>query len=276
MLAFRHTVPAAVVALLGVLAWTGAPAQAAQAAPAYDCVIEPQQLVKLSTQAVGVIARLDADRGDVVRQGQVLGKLADDVEAAELELSRARASNEHEITGSQARLAFLRRKYGRSTQLVTDNIVSRAATEEAESDMKVAESQLRMAELNHRIARLDVQRAEALVRLRTLVSPVDGVVVERLLSVGEYRNDQVPVMTLAQLDPLRVEVFLPAAAYGQVRPGQPATITPAFPVPGPRSATVTVVDRVMDAASGTFGVRLRLTNPDLSIPGGIRCRVQFG
>ncbi len=251
-----------------------------QAAPpisdqAFDCVIEPQQLVKLSTQAMGVIARLDVDRGDVVRRGQVVGKLADDVEQAELELSRTRATNEHEVAGGIARVAFLRRKYGRSTQLVTDNIVSRAATEEAESDMKVAEAQLRMAELNQRIARLDVQRSEAMVRLRTLVSPVDGVVVERLLSVGEYRNDQVPVMTLAQLDPLRVEVFVPVGFYGQIRAGQTGLVTPAEPVSDPRVAKVTVVDRVMDAASGTFGVRLRLDNPDYGLPGGTRCKVRF-
>jgi len=38
---------------------------------------------------------------------------------------------------------------------------------------------------------------------------------------------------------------------------------------------VTVVDRVIDAASGTFGVRLDLPNPDLSIPGGLPCEIQL-
>ena len=241
----------------------------------FDCVIEPLQTVKLSTQAVGVIARLDVDRGDLVRRGQVLGKLADDVEQADLELSRMRATNEHDVAGAIARLAFLRRRYSRSTQLAGDNIVSKNATEESESDMKVAEAQLRAAELNQRIARLDVQRAEALLRTRTLVASVDGVVTERSLSVGEYRYDQAPIMTVAQVNPLRVEAFLPAVYYGQVRVGMVASVAPAAPIPGPHAAQVTVVDRVMDAASGTFGVRLRLDNPDLAIPGGIRCRVTF-
>ena len=40
-------------------------------------------------------------------------------------------------------------------------------------------------------------------------------------------------------------------------------------------ATVTVVDRVLDAASGTFGVRLALPNPDLLLPAGIRCKISF-
>jgi len=44
---------------------------------------------------------------------------------------------------------------------------------------------------------------------------------------------------------------------------------------GTYAATVTVVDRVLDAASGTFGVRLTLPNPDLQLPAGIRCKVRF-
>src|SRR4030095_5150161 len=43
----------------------------------FECVIEPQQVVKLASPVVGVIARLDVDRGDIVRKGQVVGKLED-------------------------------------------------------------------------------------------------------------------------------------------------------------------------------------------------------
>jgi membrane fusion protein (multidrug efflux system) len=38
---------------------------------------------------------------------------------------------------------------------------------------------------------------------------------------------------------------------------------------------VTVVDKVVDAASGTFGVRLELPNPDLKLPAGLKCTVRF-
>src|SRR5262245_59161557 len=50
----------------------------------FDCVIEPQQVVKLASSAVGMLARLDVDRGDIVQQGQVIGKIEDGVEAATL------------------------------------------------------------------------------------------------------------------------------------------------------------------------------------------------
>jgi len=63
----------------------------------FDCVIEPQQTVKLASPVVGMIARLDVDRGDFVRQGQVIGKIEDGVEAATLALARARASNDSPV-----------------------------------------------------------------------------------------------------------------------------------------------------------------------------------
>jgi membrane fusion protein (multidrug efflux system) len=83
--------------------------------------------------------------------------------------------------------------------------------------------------LNHRIAQLEVAQAEALLRQRALVSPVDGVVMERLLRPGEFRHDQSPVFTLAQLDPLRVEVFVPAAYHGQVRAGMAGQVVADLP-----------------------------------------------
>lgn len=241
----------------------------------FDCVVEPQQVVKLSSQATGLITRLDVDRGDVIRKGQVLGTLSDEVERANLALARARATNDHDIAGGQARLAYLQRKSGRASQLVTGNLVSRNTSEEAEAEMKVAENQLRLAVLNHQVAQLEVAQAEALLRQRALVSPIDGVVMERLLRPGEFRHDQSPVFTLAQIDPLRVEVFVPASFHGQVRAGMIGEVTPEAGLAGALRAVVTVVDPVMDSASGTFGVRLSLPNAALALPAGIRCSVRF-
>jgi RND family efflux transporter MFP subunit len=257
------------------LAQAQSPASAAPEVSEYACVIEPEQVVKLASPIVGVIARLDVDRGDIVRKGQVLGKLEDAVETASLALARARASNEHAIKSAEARLEFLHRKHGRIDALHTKSVSSLAALQEAEAERNVAEQQLREAELNREVARLEVRHMEEVVNQRTLRSPLDGVVVERLLQVGEYRNEQTPILTLAQIDRLRVEVFVPTARYGAVRIGSSAEVRPEPPVGGRHAATVTVVDRVLDAASGTFGVRLTLPNPDLALPAGIRCSIQF-
>ena len=252
-----------------------ATASSSQKNNAFDCVIEPQQLVKLASPVVGVIARLDVDRGDIVKKGQVLGKLEDDLEEAHVALARAKATNDYAIKAGQAHLQFLKTQHGRATQLLKKEFASQATADEAEADAKVAEQQLKEAELNFQIAQLEVKQAEVLLSQRTLRSPFDGIVVERLLLPGEYRNDQSPILTLAQIDPLRVEVFVPTASYGRIKTGDKAKVHPESPIAGEFEATVVVVDHVLDAASGTFGVRLELPNPGLRLPGGLKCGIEF-
>jgi RND family efflux transporter MFP subunit len=244
-------------------------------APEFECVIEPQQVVKLATPVVGVIARLDVDRGDVVHQGQILGKLQDGVEAAALALARAKATNEYVSKSMEARLSFLRSKHQRLNDLYSKAVSSQAALEEADAAAKVAEQQLKEAELNREVAQLEIRHAQEVLDLRTLRSPINGVVVERLLVPGEYRNEQSPVLSLAQIDPLRVEVFVPAAYYGKMTAGDEAIVRPEQPIGGEYTAKITVVDRVFDSASGTFGIRLALPNPEFRLPAGIRCKIEF-
>jgi RND family efflux transporter MFP subunit len=268
-----------VAGFLAVVVSSPAPSEVAPPsanAREFDCIVEPQQVVKLSSPVVGVIAQLHVDRGDFVQEGQIVGKLEDGVEAAALDLAQARAANVFTIGSFQARLHFLRRKQARLGELHTKAVSSLAALEEAEAEAKVVEQQLKEAELNKELARLQMRHAEEVLRQRTLRSPINGVVVERLLRPGEYQNENTPVLTLAQIDTLRVEVFVPTSYYGQIVVGSVAHVRPEDPIGGSHSAVVTVVDRVLDAASSTFGIRLALPNPDLSLPAGIRCTVAFG
>lgn len=243
--------------------------------PEFECVVEAQQLVKLASPVVGVLAELAVDRGDFVHKDQFLGKLEDSVEEASAAFANVKATNDFPIKSIEARLQFLRRKRERAEQLVAREAASQAALDEAASDAKVAEQQLKEAELNLRLSQLESRRADAQLRQRTLRSPIDGLVVERLLVPGEYRNEQSPILTLAEMDPLRVEVFVPLRYYNQVSVGSKAEIKPDEPVGGAYAATVTTVDRVMDAASATFGVRLTLPNPEFKLPAGVRCKVRF-
>ena len=74
---------------------------------------------------------------------------------------------------------------------------------------------------------------------------------------------------------MNIEVLLPASSFGSIKPGMQATVRPESPVDGSYTAEVKIVDRVVDASSGMFGVRLELPNPDNKLPGGLRCTVSF-
>lgn len=127
---------------------------------------------------------------------------------------------------------------------------------------------------NQKLANLELRRASAEIERRMIKSPITGVVLERSLHPGEFAK-QDPILKLAQLDPLRVEVFAPVALLGKITVGMDAQVFPEKPVGGTYKALVTVADKVVDAASGTFGVRLELPNKDYALPAGLKCRVKF-
>jgi multidrug efflux pump subunit AcrA (membrane-fusion protein) len=100
-------------------------------------------------------------------------------------------------------------------------------------------------------------------------------VVDRLKEPGEHIDFE-PVLKLAQLDPLRVEVFAPASLYGKVKTGMTAKVTPELGGSDQSyGAEVVLVDQVIDGPSNTFGIRLNFPNPDHRLPSGLKCRVTF-
>ena len=246
------------------------------AAEDYACLVEPWQVLKLAASVQGVVAAVNVDRGDVVKQGQILAVLDSEVEEANAQIAMVHAANDTAVISGRARVEFLRRKQGRNEQLRPNNIVSFAQADESAADAKVAEAQLREAELNVAQARLEAKRADGTLRQRRIVSPINGVVTERALGPGEFRNDQAHILTVAEMDQLRVEAYLPIAFYRRVKVGDQARVSLEAPVGGTYTATVTIVDQVLDAASATIGVRLKLMNPTLELPAGVHCRVAFG
>jgi membrane fusion protein (multidrug efflux system) len=128
---------------------------------------------------------------------------------------------------------------------------------------------------NRRLADLELQRTTAEVALRTIKSPVNGVVVERYMHPGEFPKQE-KILKIAQIDPLRVEAYAPVTMFGKLAVGMTAHVKPEPPLTGEYVAKVTVVDRVVDAASGTFGVRMELPNSEMKLPAGLKCSVRFG
>lgn len=265
----------AATVMIFVAAERPAGAQEATGGNSFDCVIEPRQVIELGSADDGVVREILVDRGDVVAEGSAVARLDFDIQALTVELARARAERNVEVRSSRAQLDYRRREVARAQQLHEKSILSTKLLDEAEVERDLAEYGLRAAEMDRRMALMELQLAEARLERRTIRSPVNGVVVELTKSPGELTHDQAPVMTIAQIDPLNVEVFVPITHYGKIMPGMEAEVLPSPPVNGSYMAQVEVVDQVLDTASGTFGVRLLLPNPDLELPAGLKCRIRF-
>jgi RND family efflux transporter MFP subunit len=249
----------------------------AAGAAEHDCLIEARQKVDIRSPVESVIESVQVQRGDLVKKGQVIATLESGPERAALELARSRASMQGELKSAEARVELNQKKLVRADELYKQNFVSVNARDEAEADYRLAAEQLRQAKENQKLAELEVQRASELLAMRTIKSPLTGVVVDVMQKPGEFSSTNLkdPILKLAEIDPLNVEVVLPVSMYGKIRIGTKATVTPEAPVGGRYPASVKIVDRVIDAASGTFGVRLELPNHQREIPAGARCRIQF-
>jgi RND family efflux transporter MFP subunit len=240
----------------------------------FDCLIEPQAVTEVATRELGVLEEILVDRGDFVEMGQVVARLESGAEKVAVELMRARADMDAQLEEARVRADFAKRHLERTSELYRQKTISDFENDEATTEAAEAELQLRQVQQRHEAARLELRQAEKQLARRTIRSPISGVVVRRLLEVGESVEDR-PMLEIAQIDPLNVELIVPVAHYGSIEIGALAEVLPHFPGAELRTATVTIVDRVVDAASGTFGVRLELPNPDHRIPGGVRCEVRF-
>lgn len=249
------------------------------AAPAadYDCLIEARQQVEIRSPVEAVIESVLVQRGDFVKKGQVIATMESGPERAALELARSRANMQGELKAAEARLELAEKKLQRAEELYKQNFISVNSRDEAQAEYRFSLEQLRQAQESQKLAQLEVDRSSQVLALRTIRSPLSGVVVNVLQKPGEFSSTNLkdPIVKLAEIDPLHVEVVLPVALYGKIKVGQRAQIMPEQPVGGRHDATVKVVDRVIDAASGTFGVRLELPNRQRQIPAGARCRARF-
>jgi RND family efflux transporter MFP subunit len=261
-----------------IASFPAAPALAAdEVLREFDCLIEARQNVEVRSSVEGLIESILVRRGDLVRKGTLVATLSSGPERAALALAQSRAGMQGELQSAEARVALSRKKWERANELQKQNFISENARDEAEAEYRLAVTQLRAVSENQRLAELDVNRAREVLAQRSIRSPVTGVIVDVLLRPGELMssNQRDPIMKIAEIDPLNVELVLPVEQFGRIRVGQMAVVRPEEPVGGNYRARVEVVDTVMDAASGTFGVRLRLPNPKYAIPAGVKCRARF-
>lgn len=243
----------------------------------FECLIEPNQTVEIRSSVEGVIEKVLVKRGDRVRAGQLLVELESSAERSAVEMARYRAEAGGRLAAAKNRFDYASKKQTRSQELHSQNFVSAQVRDEAEAEKRITESELRDAQENSEMARYEYRHAQDLLNRRMLRSPFNGVVMDRMLNPGdlaEAGTGRKPILKLAQVEPLRVEVVLPLAAYGKLKSGQNAEVMPEG-LGGRYAAKVTVIDSVFDSASGTFGARLELPNTAGKLPAGIRCRVDF-
>ena len=218
-----------------------------QALSTLGCMLEPSEKVQVSSPVTGVLDKVLVKRGDSIKKGDRLFQLNAGVEREGVKLATVRAE-------------FAQRKSQRNQELYDQDILTAHERDEIETELLIANSELRLKQQE--------------LNLRKVYSPINGVVVNRFNNKGEYVNID-PIMSLATLDPLHVDLLLPSSYFGEISVKQELLIKPASDMIDARMAKVIIVDPLIDPASGTFRVQLRMSNPKNKIPAGLRCSAQI-
>lgn len=257
-----------------VLSATALMADALIAEKEFDCVIIPSKVADLGSNTSGVIKQINVDRNDLVKQEDVIAVLANAVEQATVELANKQASLSAEVEMYKIKVSYAKRESKRAEKAYRKKALSLHALDKTKVDLQLAKMQLEQVKEKLAIADKELIRAKAKLEQKTIRAPFSGVITEQFKMAGEFMRDEA-VVRLAQLDPLHVEVIVPVLYEGEIQAGMQAKVCSDAQNGMSWNATVSQVDKVMDARSGTYGVRLTLPNPDYRITAGIRCGLKF-
>ena len=269
-----------VLSLLGFIllgAATTPPGQKSKAFIDLEAIVRPSRIVHVGSAADGLLQSVLVDQGDSVQAGQLVAELEQTVERAAANLAKARSSQIATLRAAEIKLGHLEERCANHQTLFEDGILSSENLDQSQLERHMAEFDVLAAEERAVISKFEYRRARAVVDRGLILSPVAGVVIDRSLSPGELvgRSGESTIVTIAQLDPLIVETFAPISLLGKLHTGMQAEVSIDTPRKQTKSAVIKTVSPIVDAASGTFSVRLELPNPDFQIAAGLRCKIRF-
>ncbi|MBX3301377.1 MAG: efflux RND transporter periplasmic adaptor subunit [Nitrospira sp.] len=238
------------------------------------CLTKPSGEVLISAPVDGVIESMRVNLGDIVKQGDVVATLEATRETATVVYARTKAEMVAAIQAAQFRTEFTKRKVARAKDLAKMSAIGQHELDEAETEHRLAEAAVAEAMENQQLAREELRRAEAELALRTIHSPLSGLIVERFLSPGEMVR-QGPLLKAVQLHPLQVDALVPLSWVGKLFPGMAAEVRLDMGVSHSYTARIDLVGTLADGATNTFAVRLTVPNSEYRIPAGLPCTVRF-
>ena len=205
--------------------------------------------VTLSSQAEGVVSRVLADLGDRVREGQPLveldrEKLQYNVDQQKAALARSLArygatevghlpprDQTPDVKRAAAELNQARQSFERATELRKRQLVSQQSLDDADAVLRTKQAEYDAALQNAGNLAADIDASQAAARLAerqlrdaSIRAPFDGYVQQRMVSLGELVKEQMPVMKIVRVDPLKVIAEIPEGLAPYIQGGQPVDL----------------------------------------------------
>ncbi len=254
--------------------WSFLLIQGASAGESVEAFTEPYRTAVIIPSQTGTLETLDAKVGQRVAAGQSLGALDCEVLRVQRKITLAKAEATGELEAAQAELKVKQSLYERYQALRQEsNEASELEVERKRADVEIQRARVRSVEDNLSLHRLEGELLEAQIRQRTLVSPIDGVVVAVDAEQGDFvaPGQAKSVVTLVDIKRLRATFHLSAREAVSLTAGDILSLE-VIDQSQPISGQVEFVSPVTDARTGTTQVRVTIENSSYSVRSGTRCR----
>ncbi len=236
---------------------------------------EPIRISQVACMESGVVAELMVRPGEKVVAGQCLAALDRGVLLAQRASAEAQSQSTARYDSAQVRVELAKQRHGKLRTLIAEGHGSMSELDRAEADLRLAQIELIAAEEEQLLRKLELDRIDAEIARREVRSPLDGVVLEVHREAGEAVSAADPVVvTIAQLEKLRVKFYVPYAQAIALRQGLPVQVR----LLGERKvvrAEIDFVAPVTEPDSRTIRVDAVIVNSDLGVRSGAPCVLQI-
>jgi RND family efflux transporter MFP subunit len=245
--------------------------------------VEAFDLLSVSPRASGLqIRSVNVREGDRVNAGQVLAVLDDSVLRSQIDQARAQVSSaiatvqqrSAEAAQAEASLAEARENLERYNSLFNQGAVSaetlterRTAVATAEQTVGAQQAAIASAEASVRSAEAEVNRLETQLDQTLVVAPSDGVIAERVATVGDVASAGTPLFKIISGDQLELAVKVPQTQIAQIEPGTPVQISSSADANLQLQGFVRSIDPTVDTQTRESTVNVGLPGSDRIRPG---------
>lgn len=208
--------------------------------------IEPEQVVTVRAKTSGEVVETPVDEGRVVDPGALIARL--DLDDREARLREAQAERQRAQSD-----------YAAASRLAQGGFQAQLQVERARAELETARASVAEIELD--------------IRHTRITAPIAGVLNTQIAREGDYVATGEPVAEIVENDPLRAVVSIPQQRVGAVHEGQAARVT--FLDGQQREGRVSYLSVTADPATRTFTARVRVDNPERSLPAGTSVTVEI-
>ena len=200
------------------------------------------------------------EEGTAVREGEVLLRLEDrEIQNEYLQAQIAVDQAELSLQQAEVRAEQSEASYQRMLSLLEEKLISKQDFDLAALANRTDELAFRVSGEQHEAAKARLEASEIQLGYTEIRSSIDGVIIERLVYVGDRVNVNQAVFTVADLSTLWARIYIPEKELPRIRIGQKAQIQVEIFPDQKSEAVVKMINPAIDPTSGTVKVTLEVS-----------------